>query len=161
MALLLMSQTGTSDVPATMPYRSRSSLPRCAYAWFMRAADAIFPKQQAKTALPPVSPVLGRTKRHKQGLKHTLLTAAPACTLEIPKQKSEEEVWNAIRRGAPPGSMESGSAEIASLVHMWHADDFTKRHICAAESCLVKFKCGSPVALTLFRIMHAQAQHMY
>ena len=67
--------------------------------WLMRAADAIFPKQQAQTALPPVSPVPGRTKRHKQGLKHTLLTAAPACTLEIPKQKSEEEVWNALRCG--------------------------------------------------------------
>ena len=51
----------------------------------MPAADAIFPKQQAQTALPPVSPVPGRTKRHKQGLKHTLLTAAPACTLEIPQ----------------------------------------------------------------------------
>ena len=71
--------------------------PRCSHAWLVAAADAIFPKQQAQTALPPVAPVPGRTKRHKQGLKHTLLTAAPACTLEIPKQKSEEEVWNAIR----------------------------------------------------------------
>lgn len=61
------------------------------------AADAIFPKQLAKTALPPVSPVPGRSKR-RQGYKHRLLTAAPACTLEIPKAKSEEEVWNAIRR---------------------------------------------------------------
>lgn len=60
------------------------------------AADAIFPKQLAKTALPPVSPVPGRSKRW-QTLKHTLLTAAPACTLEIPKHRSEEEVWNAIR----------------------------------------------------------------
>ena len=60
------------------------------------AADAIFPKQLAKTALPPVSPVPGRSKR-RQGYKHRLLTAAPACTLEIPKAKSEEEVWNAIR----------------------------------------------------------------
>ena len=33
-------------------------------------------------------------------MKHTLLTAAPACTLEIPQPKSEEEVWNAIRRVA-------------------------------------------------------------
>ena len=73
----------------------------------MPAADAIFPKQQAQTALPPVSPVPGRTKRHKQGLKHTLLTAAPACTLEIPKQKSEEEVWNAIRCKTPPCSSRS------------------------------------------------------
>ena len=71
-------------------------------AWLLPAADAIFPKQQAQTALPPVAPVPGRTKRHKQGLKHTLLTAAPACTLEIPKQKSEEEVWNAIRCEALP-----------------------------------------------------------
>jgi hypothetical protein len=62
------------------------------------AADAIFPKQLAKTALPPVSPVASRSRR--QGMKHTLLTAAPACTLEIPQPKSEEEVWNAIRRVA-------------------------------------------------------------
>ena len=63
----------------------------------LSAADAIFPKQEAKTALPLVSPVPGRTRKYKQGFKHTLLTAAPACTLEIPKQRSEEEVWNAIR----------------------------------------------------------------
>ena len=43
-----------------------------------------------------MSPVPGRSKR-RQGYKHRLLTAAPACTLEIPKAKSEEEVWNAIR----------------------------------------------------------------
>ena len=80
---------------------------RCSNAWLLPAADAIFPKQQAQTALPPVSPVPGRTKRHKQGLKHTLLTAAPACTLEIPKQKSEEEVWNAIRCEPLPWSSTS------------------------------------------------------
>ena len=76
-------------MPSRSPHSDRMITP---------AADAIFPKQLAKTALPPVSPVASRSRR--QGMKHTLLTAAPACTLEIPQPKSEEEVWNAIRRVA-------------------------------------------------------------
>ena len=78
---------------------------RCSNAWLLPAADAIFPKQQAQTALPPVSPVPGRTKRHKQGLKHTLLTAAPACTSPALGQASRVDVAGVAYAVDAPGAV--------------------------------------------------------
>lgn len=57
------------------------------------AADAIFPKQLAKSPLPPVAPVPGvrrRTSAH-------MLVAAPSCALEIPKEPEEAEIWECVR----------------------------------------------------------------
>lgn len=61
------------------------------------AADAIFPKQLAKSPMPPVTPVPGRRKHKPLLTTSHFLTAAPSCTLEIPSELEEGDVWEHVR----------------------------------------------------------------
>ncbi|CAL8463506.1 g3040 [Coccomyxa elongata] len=71
-----------------------------AFDLWLDAADAIFPKQLAKSPMPPVTPVPGRRKHKPLLTTSHFLTAAPSCTLEIPSELEEGEVWERVRREA-------------------------------------------------------------
>lgn len=49
--------------------------------------------------MPPVTPVPGHRKR-KPLLTSHILTAAPSCSLQIPSEVEESEVWERLRQAS-------------------------------------------------------------